>query len=179
MLQITIPGMELYDEAKDEFVTTKPTTISLEHSLLSVSKWESKWHVPFLSKQDKTKEQVIDYIRCMTVTPNVDPYVYEGLTPKLMAVVNAYITDPMTATTFNDRNQRPSREIVTSEIIYYSMTEYGIPFECQKWHLNRLLTLIHVCSAKNAPKKKMGKRDILSQNAQLNAMRRAKMGSRG
>lgn len=179
MLQITIPGMELYDEAKDEFITTKPTTISLEHSLLSVSKWESKWHVPFLSKQDKTREQVIDYIRCMTVTPNVDPYVYEGLTPKLMEVVNAYITDPMTATTFNDRNQRPSREIVTSEIIYYSMTEYGIPFECQKWHLNRLLTLLHVCSAKNAPKKKMSKRDVLGQNAQLNALRKARSGSRG
>jgi len=179
MLQITIPGRELYDEAKEEFITTKPATLSLEHSLLSISKWESKWHVPFLGRQEKTREQVIDYIRCMTITPNVDPYVYEGITQKLMDVVNAYITDPMTATTFSDKTLRPSREIVTSELIYYAMTEYGIPFECQKWHLNRLMTLIHVCSAKNAPKKKMNKRDILSQNSKLNALRRARSGSRG
>ena len=99
MLEITIPGVEQYDEAKNCFITTKEQSLRLEHSLVSLSKWEAKWHKPYLSKQPKTVLEQIDYIRCMTLTQNVDPNVYTAITPRILEQVNAYINDSMTATT--------------------------------------------------------------------------------
>lgn len=180
MLQVKIKGRELFDESKNEFVEVKDQTLQLEHSLVSISKWESKWHKPFLSKDPKTMEESLDYIRCMTINKNVDPLVYQYcIDKKTLDEINTYIDDPSTATWFNDKDQHKSKEIITSEVIYYSMTALNIPFECEKWHLNRLLTLIRVCSIKSQPQKKMSKRDVMNRNRSLNAMRRARSGSKG
>ena len=180
MLQITIPAMEYYDETKDEFSSTKEQTLQLEHSLVSISKWEAKWHKAFLSKQDKTYEETLDYIRCMTITQNVNPEVYTRLTRANIEQVNEYISAPMTATYFaDDKSAKPSRETVTAELIYYWMIVLNIPFECQKWHLNRLLTLIRVCNVKNTPPKKRSKKEIMNQNAALNAARRKQLNTKG
>lgn len=177
MLVLWIPETELYDEIHNEFTFVKKQKIVLEHSLVSLSKWESKWHKPFLSKDTKTTEETIDYIRCMTVN-SVDPNVYKCISSSMIDQINHYIGDSMTATTINQQN-RPSREIITAEIIYYWMVALNIPFECQKWHLNRLLTLINVCNIKNKPAKKMSSREILSRNASLNAARRKALHTRG
>lgn len=180
MLQLTIPGNEYWNEKTNEFITTKSVTFALEHSLVSLAKWEAKWCKPFLGKEDKTEEEIVDYIRFMTLTQNVDPEVYRRLTPSHFKQIDAYINAPMTATWFNDKKKSArGREQVTAEIIYYWMIAHNIPFECQKWHLNRLLTLIKVCNIKNQPQKKMSKREILSQNAALNAARRKRLGTRG
>lgn len=179
MLEITIPSVELWDESKQEFVNTKEQTLKLEHSLVSLSKWESKWCKPFLSRQDKTIEETLDYIKCMTLTQNVDPKVYNFLSKDNVTQINKYIESPMTATTFGDERKSGSREVITSELIYYWMITLNIPFECQKWHLNKLLTLIKVCSIKNQPPKKMSKKDIMSRNAALNAARRKQLNSKG
>lgn len=178
MLLLTIPPIEMFNEKTGEFVHSKETKISLEHSLVSLSKWESRWNKPFLSKDNKTLEETIDYIRCMTITQNVDPEVYFRLTDENINTINKYIESPMTATTFSD-NGHSSREIITSELIYYWMISLNIPMECQKWHLNRLLTLIRVCNIKNAPAKKMSRREIMNRNAALNAARRKKLNSTG
>ena len=152
MLSITIPSTQLWDESKEEFRYTKEQTLQLEHSLVSLSKWESKWQKAFLGNQPKTTEETIDYIRCMTLTKNVDPEVYNYLTNKNIEDIGEYINSPMTATWFTeDKTAKPNREVTTSELIYYWMISYNIPFECQKWHLNRLLTLIRVCGIKNQP----------------------------
>ncbi len=180
MLIITIPATEEFDEAKGEFVYTREQTLQLEHSLLSISKWESKWCKPFLGKQDKTREEVIDYIKCMTLNKGIDENVYGCLTQKNFEAINAYIGAPMTATTFSeDKNGKKNREIITAELIYYWMISLNIPFECQKWHINRLLTLVRVCNIKNAPPKKMSKREIASRNARLNAARRQQLNTKG
>ena len=180
MLEIVIPETEQWDEVKQEFIITKEQTLKLEHSLVSLSKWESKWCQPFLSKKDKTVEQTIDYIKCMTLTQNVDPNVYNLLTKDNILKINEYISAPMTATTFHQENKGGGNgELITSELIYYWMVSLNIPFECQKWHLNRLFTLIKVCSIKNQPPKKMSKKDILSRNASLNAARRKQLNSKG
>ena len=180
MLTITIPERELWDEEREELVSVKEQTLQLEHSLVSLSKWESKWKKPFLTKEDKTPEETIDYIRCMTLTPNVKPEVYKCLTHDNITKINNYISDPMTATTINMHGlSKGGKEIVTSELVYYWMVALNIPFECQKWHLNRLITLIQVCNVKNTPPKKMSKRDIMSRNAALNAARRKKYNSKG
>ena len=180
MLQIDIPATELFDEAKNQFITVKATSLTLEHSLVSLSKWESKWCKPFLGKDQKSTEEVIDYIRCMTLTQNVDPNVYRALSNSNIEKIRNYIDSPMTATTFSKVDKRSSgREIVTSELIYYWMISLGIPVEFQKWHLNRLLTLIRVCNIKNTPPKKMSQREIMSRNAALNAARRQELHSTG
>ena len=178
MLNIVVPDQEFFNEETQEFFTLKGQTLQLEHSLVSLSKWESKWNKPFLSKNEKTSKETIDYIRCMTITQNVKPYIYDMITNENILDINKYIDSPMTATTFNVQNT-PSREIVTSEIIYYWMISLNIPLECQKWHLNRLLTLIRVCNLKNAPSKKMSKKEIMSRNAALNAARRKKLNTKG
>lgn len=173
MLRITIPGQEFWDEGKEEFVNTKGTTLQLEHSLVSLSKWESKWHKPFLGKGDKTAEETVDYIRCMTLTQNVDPSVYDFITNEIIERVSSYIDDSMTATWFSkEEKKQAGREVVTAEIIYYWMIALNIPFECQKWHLNRLLTLIQVCNVKNAPPEKLSQKEIAKRNAAINAARR-------
>lgn len=179
MLKIVIPGIELYDEEKEEFITTKTQTLHLEHSLVSLAKWESKWNKPFLTKDNKTYEETIDYIRCMTITQNVSEDTYRLLTSENIQQVNDYIELPMTATTFSNQKKPPSKDVVTAEIIYYWMISLNIPFECQKWHLNRLLTLINVCNIKNQPSKKMSKRDILNRNKTLNKARREALNTKG
>ena len=180
MLQITIPAIELWDEKNQEFVSRKEQTLQLEHSLVSLSKWESKWCKAFLSKNEKTNEEIMDYIRCMTLTQNVNPEVYDRIDNSNLQKIKEYIDAPMTATVFNeDKNARRSREVVTAELIYYWMISLNIPFECQKWHINRLLTLIRVCNIKNSPPKKQSRRDLMSRNAQLNAARRKQFNSRG
>lgn len=180
MIQITVPERECWDEIKEEFVYVKGQTLQLEHSLVSLSKWESKYCRPFLSRQDKTHEEMLYYIKCMTVTQNVSPDVYTALTDENIQAINAYIEAPMTATTFGDEHMRGNgREQPTAELIYYWMIALNIPFECQKWHLNRLLTLIRVCSIKNQPPKKRSAREIMSRNAALNAARRKKYNTRG
>jgi hypothetical protein len=180
MLQITIPAVEQWDERKQEFITTKEQTLQLEHSLVSLSKWESKWCKPFLTKQEKTFEETLDYIKCMTITQNVDPEVYNYLTNKNIEEINNYIDAPMTATYFSDdKTVKSSREQITAELIYYWMIALNIPFECQKWHLNRLLTLIKVCNIKNQPPKKRSRTEIMSRNAALNAARRKQLNTKG
>lgn len=189
MLELRIESKEGWDSVKNEFIKTKPTTICLEHSLVSLSKWESKYKKPFLSS-DKTEKEIRDYIKMMTITQNVDNSIYTLLEPEDFSKINNYISDSMTATWFNDVKPegaaptRPNKQIITSELIYYWMISYRIPFECQKWHLNRLLTLIRICSVEEAKANgkgagKMSKRDILSQNRALNAARRQKLNSKG
>ena len=184
MLTITIPATELFDEQSQTFFTTKEQTLQMEHSLVSLSKWESKWHKSFLASQEKqnslTLEETLDYFKCMTITQNVDPSVYQYMTRSNIEQINNYISDPMTATTFYEMQQNTGKkEVVTSELIYYWMIALNIPMECQKWHLNRLLTLIRVCNIKNNPPKKMGKRETASRYAALNAARRKQFNSKG
>ena len=181
MLQITIPSTEMWDEVNERFIKTKEQTLCLEHSLVSLSKWESKWHKSFLSsKEEKTVEETIDYIKCMTLTQNVDPEVYNRLSQENFKEINEYIENPMTATKiYEDKGARPNRETITSELIYYWMIALNIPMECQKWHLNKLLMLIRVCNLKNKPPKKMSKRQLMSRNASLNAARRQQMHTSG
>ena len=180
MLQITIPQTELWDESKQEFVSLKEQTLQSEHSLVSLSKWESKWNKSFLSSREKTYEETIDYIKCMTLTPNVKPEVYRGLTKSNIEQINKYIEAPMTATSFvEDKRGTGSRATITSELIYYWMIALNIPFECQKWHLNRLLTLIRVCEIKSQPPKKMSNREIMNRNSSLNSARKKQLNTRG
>lgn len=180
MLNITIPAIEMWDEYKQEFVNRKETKLQLEHSLVSLSKWESKWCKSFLSGKEKTTEEVTDYVRCMTITQNVDPEVYNYLTVDNITEINEYIRAPMTATTFNeDKNNKRNREVVTAELIYYWMIALNIPLKCEKWHLNRLLTLIRVCNIKNQPPKKKSKQEILNRHAALNAARRKQLNTKG
>ena len=180
MLQITIPSTELWDEETQEFKTTKEYVLQLEHSLVSISKWESKWNKVFLSKEDKTYEETIDYIKCMTITQNIPDEVYRYITKSNVDKIDNYISAPMTATWFaKEQPTGMNREKVTSELIYYWMIALNIPFECQKWHLNRLLTLIRVCNVKNAPPKKMSKRSLMQRNAALNAARRKQYNTTG
>ena len=181
MLQIIVPAREYYDEEHNEFISTKAQKLNLEHSLVSLAKWEAKWHKPFLnSKEKKSMDEIRDYIRCMTLTQNVDPNVYLSLSAENYKEIQEYIDNPMTATTFsNQKPSPPNRDIITNELIYYWMTAYQIPVEFEKWHLNRLLTLIRVCSVKNAPPKKMSKGEILKSNASLNAARRKAYHTRG
>ena len=181
MLRIAIPiSPEGWDEEKEEFVEPKYKVLQLEHSLVSISKWESKWHKVFLTKEKKSLEETIDYIKCMTLTQNVDPEVYDHLTNSIIDQVNNYISDSMTATYISEENSGPtSRETITSELIYYWMVALNIPPEYQKWHLNRLLTLIKVCDIKNQPPKKRSKKEIMARNAKLNAARRKRLNTRG
>ena len=180
MLKIKIPSVEVFDEKNNAFTELfSDTIIQLEHSLVSISKWESKWNKPFLTSDTKTSEELIDYIRCMTLTQNVNPEVYKYIPEEEVKKISSYIDAPMTATTFSDTNTKKNNEIITSEIIYYWMVSFNIPFECQKWHINKLLTLIRVCSVKNAPPKKMSAREIMSRNRSLNKARRVQLNTRG
>ena len=181
MLRIVVPlSPEGWDEEKQEFVQPEEQVLELEHSLISLSKWESKWCKSFLDNKGLTDEETIDYIKCMTLTDDVDDEVYSKLTEDNVTQINKYISAPMTATTFsNNKSGKGGREIITSELIYYWMIALNIPFECQYWHLNRLLTLVRVCNIKNQPPKKMSRRDIMSRNAALNAQRRAQLNTTG
>lgn len=181
MLQIEVPAGELWDAKNNRFIQIKkPVVLTLEHSLVSLSKWEAKWCKPFLVKDPpKTNEETIDYIRCMTLTQNVDPNIYLNLSEENLEKIRSYIEAPMTATTINSRESSHNREIITSELIYYWMIALNIPWEAQKWHLNRLLMLINVCNVKNRPPKKMSANQLMSRNAALNAARRKRLNSKG
>lgn len=175
MLEITIPKQEYFDEGCGEFVYIPEQHLTLEHSLVSLSKWESKWHKPFLQEESKTIEESLDYIRCMTINKNVNPLAYRGITPVLFKQINDYIDAPMTATWFSKEQSKGSKsEVITSELIYYWMIALQIPVEFEKWHLNRLITLIKVCNIKNAPPKKMSRREIMERNRRLNSARKKK-----
>lgn len=187
MLEITIPASRLFNEETEEFINIKEQSLRLEHSLVSLSKWESKYCRPFLTKDAKTTEETIDYIRCMTLTQNVDPNTYYGIPNDIITQITNYIESPQTATTFAEdllkKNSGGSTksEIITSEIVYYWMFTAGIPKECEKWHINRLLTLIRVFSVKNDKDKnrKMSQQEIMASNRALNAKRRKALNSKG
>lgn len=180
MLQLKIKDTEFFDERTATFSTIKGQTLQLEHSLVSISKWESRWQKPFLNKEQKTREETLDYIRCMTITQNVNPQVYEQITDDQIIEVNQYIDNPMTATTFTKQEGKGSgNKITTSEEIYYYMASFQIPFTCEKWHFNRLMTLIKICSEKNQPKKNMSRGDLGRRTRSLNAARRARYRSHG
>lgn len=180
MLYIEVPlENEKWDENKQEFIEPKKQILQLEHSLVSLSKWESKWCKPFLSSS-KTDEEILDYIKCMTITQNVSPVVYNYLTDSNIQEIVDYINAPMTAATFyNRQNTKINREIVTADLIYYWMISLQIPFECQKWHLNRLLALIKVCDIKNTPPKKRTRNEISAEYARINAARRQQYNTKG
>lgn len=174
MLEITIPPNELWDERKNEFVKIKGQTITLEHSLVSISKWEAKYKKPFLSKEPKTSIETVDYIKCMTITQNVDPMIYNFISKEDYQKINEYIDDPMSATIINELGgkQNNRNKIITSELLYYWMIALNIPPEYRKWHLNRLIMLIRVCDIKNRSDDKMNRKDTLNYHRAVNAARR-------
>ncbi len=192
MLKVIILPTEHYDEDRNIFFKypEQPVTLFLEHSLLSISKWEEKWHKPFLTDERLSTEETLDYIKCMIVKsiPNqLDSKWLYNLDEKSLKSINDYIKDPMTATFFNEQaNKNPkNKRIITNELIYYWMVSYQIPFSCEKWHINKLITLIKVCNAENEAASKdnkknsaLSKNDIAARRA-LNAQRRAKLHSRG
>ena len=180
MLKITIPGQEFWNEATQEFTYTEGTTLLLEHSLVSLSKWESKWHKPFLGREDKTLEETLDYIRCMTLNEVKDQGVYNFIPRTEMEKISAYIQDTMTATTINERRREgeaPNSQVITSELIYYWMIALNIPVEFENWHLNRLLMLIKVVNIKNQPNGKMSQKETLARYRDIKARSRAKKGT--
>lgn len=180
MLTITIPAVESFDEVNGVFITSDATTLHLEHSLVSLSKWESEFKKPFLSSDEKTDEEAYGYVRAMTLDSEVPLDVYRRLSSDNLMAVNKYIEDTSTATWFKEKpNQRRSREIITGELIYYWMIALNIPLDAEHWHLNRLFTLIKVCNEKNQPEKKMSKQELAQRNAQINAQRLAKHNTTG
>lgn len=179
MLELIIPRRTFFNESTSEFIEFNETKLKLEHSLISISKWESKLKKPFLSDKKHTKSDMLYYIECMSLNPDIDPMVYKTIPDDLYSVITEYIEDSMTATTINDSSNASNNDIITAEIIYYWMIELGIPFECQKWHFNRLMTLIRVCGIKKGPQKKMSKREILEQNRRLNEARKKQHHTRG
>lgn len=183
MLTITVPAIEMWDEEREMFVSLhRDQKLVLEHSLISLSKWEKRWHKPFLSKDPKTTEETIDYIRCMTVNKNCSDSVYDFLTEDNFKEIDDYINDPMTASWFDETASDAngsSEQIVTNEIIYYWMLKLNIPYTCEKWHLNQLITLIRVTSEKDQPAKKRSPQEVAMNNRALNEARLREWGTRG
>jgi hypothetical protein len=179
MLTIALPETELFDEKAGEFRNYEALTIELEHSLVSLSKWESITHKPFMGKGEKTSEELLLYVKCMTITPGVPDETYVRLTEENFTDIYEYLNNKMSATWFTDTNQPGSREVITSELIYYWMIELNIPFECETWHLNRLFTLIRIVNTKRQPAKKMSRREVAARQHALNEQRRQQLGTRG
>lgn len=173
MYKVIVPDIEAFSQSTQEFITVKGCSFNIEHSLISLSKWESKWEQAFLGPKQKTREQMIDYVRMMTISKNVPNDIYELLTNDQLRDIFTYINSKQTATTIKETKAPPRRgPIITAEIIYYWMTQFGIPFECEKWHLNRLITLIRVCEEKEKPAQKMSRKDLARHNTALNHKRR-------
>lgn len=182
MLKLNVPEGELFDESKSEFIIVDETSLVLEHSLVSLSKWESIWERPFLSEVEKSNDETMSYIECMTLTPNVPKILYTQLDAEALNQIRDYIDAKMTATTFSElpgANKGTHKAIITSELIYFWMITYNIPFECQHWHLNRLMTLIKICDRKNQPNKKVNKAEISAKYRDENLRRRAALGTNG
>jgi hypothetical protein len=180
MLTITVGATDLYDESADKFSTQGGVDLQLEHSLVSLSKWESEFEIPFLGKSDKTTEEALAYIRYMVMTPNPPGDFLQRLSKENLQTIHAYIDRKMTATWFSEQPGAPkSREVITSELIYYWMTVFTIPFECETWHLNRLFTLIRICNIKQSKPKKMNRAETARRNRELNAQRRSQLGTTG
>lgn len=180
MLSLIIPKTELYDEKKEEFFEVGPYKLVMEHSLVSISKWESKWHKPFIGSEKLTNEEIMDYLKCMTITQNVKPEVYTYLSEENMKEINDYIEDAATGTSFYEFNPKKNnrKKQVSSEEIYSQMFMLGIPMECQKWHINKLLAQIRVCDIDRSDKK-MSKAETIQAYRKLNAERRKKLKSKG
>lgn len=180
MLTIVVPGREFFNDATQEFIKTEDFTLELEHSLVSLSKWESKHQKPFLSPNDKTSEEVLSYVEAMVLTKIFPPDIFSRLSQENVDAINAHIESKESATWFSEAPGGPkSKEVITSELIYYWMVAHNIPFTCETWHLNRLFTLIKVCNLKNAPAKKMSRSEIIARNRALNEQRRAQYGTTG
>jgi len=181
VLTITVPGIQLWDEVLEEFTNAEGFILELEHSLVSLSKWESFYEKPFLASEAKTTEETISYIKFMILNPNFPPEVFSRLSDENLSEINTYIDAKMTATWFTDTAPaaKKSAEVITAELIYYWMITFHIPIEFQYWHLNRLFTLIKICNVKNTPPKKMSRSEILAQNRSLNEQRKAQMGTKG
>ena len=180
MLTITVLGTEMFDEEHQAFITQGGVVLELEHSLVSLSKWESIYQVPFLGEKPKTPEQIIGYVKAMTLTPNVPDDLYLNLSNENVEQINAYIESKKSATWFSEAPGAPkSRDVITSELIYYWMVVFQIPFECEEWHLNRLFTLIRICNIKQSKPKKMTRAEIAARNRELNAQRKSQLGTSG
>lgn len=180
MLRLVVSGVEHYDEEEEKFFTVGDVTLEMEHSLVSLSKWESKYEKPFLDKTEKSAEEILDYIKMMLLTPGIPEEVFSKLSEENIQAINAYIDAKMTATWFHEEpGSRRSQEVVTAELIYYWMVAFQIPFECQYWHLNRLFTLIRICNIKNSKPKKMSRAEVAARNRELNAQRKAQFATRG
>jgi hypothetical protein len=180
MLTVIVPGVEMFDDGAQEFVTQGDVVLELEHSLVSLSKWESIYEKPFLGKGEKTVEEVLGYVKAMVLTPGVPEEVFLKLSEENIEAINNYIDAKMTATWFSDAPGAPqTREVITAEVIYYWMIAFQIPWECERWHLNRLFTLIRVCNIKQAKPKKMSRSEIAQRNRELNAQRKQQLGTKG
>jgi hypothetical protein len=180
MLTIVVLGVEHFDETSQEFVTVDDVTLELEHSLVSLSKWEQMYEKPFLGKDEKTSEEILEYIKLMTLTPNIAPEVFLKLSEDNIKTINTYLEAKMTATWFSEAPGAPaSRDVITAELIYYWMISFQIPWECERWHLNRLFTLIRVCNIKQAKPKKMSRSELAQRNRELNAQRKKQLGTKG
>jgi hypothetical protein len=179
MLTLLVPvTSEFYDESTEMFVPPEYYKLELEHSLFSLSKWESFFEKPFLSTE-KTQEETLWYVGAMITSTNPPGEILQKLTNDNIVAINEYVGAKMTATWFRKEGESKPKEIITAEIIYYWMISLGIPFECDRWHLNKLMTLIKVCNQKNAPEKKMNRADIAKRNRELNAQRKAQLGTSG
>lgn len=179
MLIVDVPAIEYFDEVTGEFGQIKPISLRMEHSLVSMSKWEARWRKPFMTKEPKTYEELVDYFDCMTLTSGVDPRVYRALGNATVDAICKYIDADLSATTIRDQGRGSTRQIITTEQIYWFMFAYGIPIDCQKWHVSRLMKLLRIAGEYNKPQKKMSRKEIMARNHALNEARKKKLGTRG